>query len=85
MNNWFVFRVQIGEEYKACEFLNKLYDKEESVEFVPQVEVVTKNSQSIRKELTPTFPGYVFTGSILKEKTFVDLAYLYARFSKCVF
>jgi transcriptional antiterminator NusG len=77
--------VQTGEEHKACEFLNKLFDKEESVAFVPQVEIVIKNSQSIRKELRPMFPGYVFTDSILNERVFVNLAYEYARFSKCVF
>lgn len=85
MSNWFVFYVQTGEEHKACELLNKLFDKEESVAFVPQVEIVIKNSQSIRKELRPMFPGYVFTDSIIDEKTFINLAYKYARFSKCIF
>lgn len=85
MSNWFVFHVQTGEEHKACEFLNKLFNKEESVAFVPQVEIVIKNSQSIRKELRPMFPGYVFTDSILDERIFVNLAYKYARFSKCIF
>lgn len=85
MSNWFVFHVQTGEEHKACEFLNKLFDKEESAAFVPQVETVIKGSQSIRKELRPMFPGYVFTDSILDERIFVNLAYKYARFSKCIF
>lgn len=85
MSNWFVFRVQTGEEHKACELLNKLFDKEESVAFVPQVELVIKNSQSIRKERRPMFPGYIFTDSILDERVFVDLAYEYVRFSKCVY
>lgn len=85
MSNWFVFHVQTGEEHKACEFLNKLFNKEESVAFVPQVEIVIKSSQSISKELRPMFPGYIFTDSILDERLFVDLAYKYARFSKCIF
>ncbi|OPX43934.1 hypothetical protein CLHUN_21770 [Ruminiclostridium hungatei] len=85
MSNWFVFHVQTGEEHKACEFLNKLFDKEESVAFVPQVEIVIRNSQSIRKELRPMFPGYVFTDSILEERIFIDFACKYARFSKCIF
>lgn len=85
MSNWFVFYVQTGAEYKACEFLNKLFNQEESVAFVPQVEIVIKNSKSIRKELRPMFPGYVFTDSILDEKIFVDRAYTYARFSSCIF
>jgi transcriptional antiterminator NusG len=83
MSSCFVFHVQTGEEHKACEFLNKLFDKEESVAFVPQVEIVIKNSQSTRKELRPMFPGYVFTDSIFDERVFVNLACKYARFSKC--
>lgn len=85
MSNWYVFRVQTGEENKACKFLNKLYNKEESVAFVPQVEIVIKDSQIVRKELRSMFPGYIFTDSILDERLFVDLAYKYARFSKCIF
>lgn len=85
MNNWYIFYVKTGSEQTACDFLNKLFDKEESVAFVPQVEIVIKNSQSIRKELKPMFPGYVFTDSILEERIFVDFAYKYARFSECIF
>lgn len=85
MSNWFVFHVQNGEEYKACKLLNKLFEKNESVAFVPQVEIVIKNAQSIRKELRPMFPGYVLADSILDESIFVDLAYKYARFSNCIF
>lgn len=85
MSNWFVFRVKTGEEYKACEYLNRLYNKDESVAFVPQVEIIIKNSQSIRRELKPMFPGYVFTDSVLEESIFIDLANRYARFYTCVF
>lgn len=85
MGNWFIFNVQTGKEQTACDFLNKLFDKEESVTFIPQVELVFKNSSSIRKELKPMFPGYVFTDSTLYEKNFINEAYKYARFSKCIF
>ena len=85
MSNWFVFHVKTGEDHKACEFLNKLFNKEESEAFVPQVEVVFKNSNSTRKELRPMFPGYIFTNTILEERIFMDLTYKYVRFSKCIF
>ena len=31
------------------------------------------------------FPGYVFTDSVLGERTFISTAHKYARFSKCIF
>ena len=85
MGNWYVFHVQTGREQTACNFLNKLFDREESIAFIPQVELIFKNSKMIRKELKPMFPGYVFTDSILDEETFIAQAYKYVRFSKCIF
>ncbi len=85
MSNWYVFYVQTGSEQTACEFLNKLFNKEESNAFIPQVELIYKNSRLIRKELKPMFPGYVFTDSAIDERTFITQAYKFARFSKCIF
>jgi transcriptional antiterminator NusG len=36
MGNWYVFHVQTGREQTACDFLNKLFDREESSAFVPK-------------------------------------------------
>jgi transcriptional antiterminator NusG len=85
MSNWYIFHVKTGSEQTACNFLNKLFDKEESVAFIPQVEMILKNSKVTSKYLKPMFPGYVFTDSILKERSFVNLTYKYVRFSKCIF
>lgn len=85
MSNWFVFFVQTGSEQTACDFLNKLFNKEDSNAFIPQVELIFKNSRLIRKELRPMFPGYVFADSTLNERTFITQAYRFTRFSKCIF
>lgn len=85
MGNWYVFYVQTGRERTACNFLNKLFDTEESVAFVPQVELIFKKSRIVRKELKPMFPGYVFTDSILDERKFITQAYKYLRFSNFIF
>lgn len=77
--------MQTGKEQTACDFLNKLFNREESVTFIPQVELTYKNSRLIRKELKPMFPGYVFTDSALDDKNFINEAYKYVRFSKCIF
>lgn len=85
MSNWFVFHVQTGREQTACDFLNKLFDGEESFAFIPQVEISFKNSKFLRKELKPMFPGYVITDSTLDENIFATEIYKYVRFSKCIF
>ena len=85
MSNWYVFYVQTGKEQTACDFLNKLFDKQESVAFIPQVELIFKSSTYVRKEHKPMFPGYVFADSDLSEGIFIKDAYKYARFSKCIF
>lgn len=85
MSNWYVFYVQTGSEQIACNFLNKIFNKEESVAFIPQVEMIFKSSKLIRKELRPMFPGYVFTDSVLSERAFITQAYRFTRFSKCIF
>ncbi|MCX8131615.1 MAG: hypothetical protein N3I35_16165 [Clostridia bacterium] len=65
MSNWYVFNVKVGSEQTACNFLNKLFDKDESVAFIPQVKMIFKNSKVTSEFLKPMFPGYVFTDSIL--------------------
>lgn len=85
MGNWFVFHVQTGKEQTACDFLNKLYKKEESVAFIPQVQIIYRNSKMSQMQLRPLFPGYVFTDSELNEKEFVTLTGRYVKFSKCIF
>lgn len=85
MGNWYVFYVQTGKEQTACDFLNKLLNQEESNAFIPQVELIFKNSKIIRKERKPMFPGYIFTDSILDEETFIMRTYKYVRASKYIF
>ena len=84
MSNWYVFYVQTGREQIACDFLNKLFNKEESIAFIPQAQLIYKTSKFIRKELKPLFPGYVFVDSALDERAFITQAYKVIRFSKCI-
>ncbi len=85
MSNWFVFYVKTGSEQKACDFLNKLLNRKKSSAFIPQVELIFKNSKLISKKLKPMFPGYVFTDSTLEERTFIAQAYSFVGFSKSIF
>lgn len=70
MNNWFVFFVQTGKEETVCKYLNNMFNCLESIAFVPQIELVYKNSKQIYKVLKPMFPGYVFTETNLNAKDF---------------
>lgn len=85
MSNWFVFFVQTGSEQIACEFLNKMFCKEESIAFIPQVKLIYKNSSSMRKEFKPMFPGYVFVDSILDERTFIFKTNKFIHLTKYIF
>lgn len=85
MSGWYVFFVETRQEQTACNFLNKLFNVEKSVAFYPQIKFIFKRSGLISKELKPMFQGYVFVDTVLDEKTFITLAYQYARFSKCIF
>lgn len=85
MSNWFVFYVQTGREQTVSDFLNKVLKRDESVAFVPQVELIYKNSKLIHKELKPMFPGYVFIDSVLDEKSIIDEAHKFVRFSESIF
>lgn len=84
MGNWFVFYVKTGKEQTTCDFLNKLINIEESVAFIPQVEMIFKSSKCTSKYLRPMFPGYVFIDSSINERVFVGLAYKVKRFSNCI-
>jgi len=85
MANWYVFFVETGREQKACDFLNRFFNIEESVAFFPQIELIFRNSKTIRKELKPMFPGYIFTDSVLNETEFITETYKYIRFSECIY
>lgn len=71
MRNWFVFYVKTGKEDEACRYLNDLLDKEESISFVPQVELVYKKTQQIVRILSPMFPSYIFVESNREGKKFI--------------
>lgn len=84
MGNWFVFFVESGREYTACTFLNKLFNVDESVAFVPQVELVFRNSKFVKKELKPMFPGYIFVDTELEGVFFASYTYKLIKYSKCI-
>ncbi len=85
MSNWYVFYVQTGREQLVCDYLNNVMNREESIAFFPQVELIFKNSKVVNKELKPMFPGYVFMDSVLDEKTFITQTHRYSRFSRHIF
>lgn len=79
------FFVETGVEHIACNYLNKLLNDEECVAFVPQIELVFKNSRQIRKELRPMFLGYVFAEANVNARDFIIQTSQIVRWSNCVF
>jgi len=74
MGSWFVFFVQTGKEEAVCESLNDMFSNEESVSFIPKIELIYKNSKQIRKEFKPMFPSYVFVETERDGRSFTSLA-----------
>ena len=72
MCNWFVFFVQTGKEEIVCDYLNKMSSNKGSIEFIPRIQLICKNSKQVRKELKPMFPGYVFYKTKVDAESFVS-------------
>ena len=72
MSSWFVFFVQTGKERVICNYLNEMIGDEETVAFIPLIELIYKNSRQVRKELKPMFPGYILAESVIDERKFVS-------------
>lgn len=69
--NWYVLFVQTGKEYKVEKFLTKCLDSNVFSPFVPMHEKLYKISGTIRKEVKPLFPGYVFIESEIPDQDFI--------------
>ncbi len=74
MCKWFVFFTHTGKEHAVCNYLNGMFDDERTVAFVPQVELVYKNSGQTYKKLKPMFPGYVLAESVMDSTKFARKA-----------
>ncbi len=68
---WYVLFVQTGREHKVEIFLKEWFDAEILVPFVPLQEILFKKAGTVKKQLKPLFPGYVFIESELTSQEFL--------------
>ncbi len=68
---WYVFFVQTGREHKVEQFLKEQLDSHLFMPFVPLQETLFKIAGTVKKELKPLFPGYVFVESELTSQEFI--------------
>ncbi|TYQ17903.1 UNVERIFIED_CONTAM: transcriptional antiterminator NusG [Acetivibrio alkalicellulosi] len=68
---WYVIFVQTGREYRVEEILRGQLDSEVFTPFVPLQEMIFRKGGTIKKELKPLFPGYVFVESKLISQEFI--------------
>lgn len=68
---WYILFVQTGREYKVERFLKERLDSNYFMPFIPLHEMLFKKSGTVRKELKPLFPGYVFVETDLDGKEFI--------------
>lgn len=67
---WYVLFVQTGREHKVEQLLKEQLESEVFIPFVPLQEILFKKDGSVKKELQPLFPGYVFVESELSSEGF---------------
>ncbi|MCX8131317.1 MAG: antiterminator LoaP [Clostridia bacterium] len=68
---WYILHVQTGREYNVEELLRKRLDSNIFMPFIPLQESLFKIAGTVKKELKPLFPGYVFVESELSEQEFM--------------
>lgn len=69
---WYVLFVKTGREQKVEQFLKKRLDTDTFSPFIPLAESLFKVSGTLKKELRPLFPGYVFVESEAAEQEFIE-------------
>lgn len=69
--DWYVLFVLTGKEHKVEKLLKKSLDQNVFIPFIPLQERLFKISGSIKKEIKPLFPGYVFIESETSSQEFI--------------
>lgn len=69
---WYVLFARTGREHKVEQFLIKQLDSDLFEPFVPLSETIFKTSGTVKKEIKPLFPGYVFIESGVSQQQFID-------------
>ncbi len=68
---WYILFVRTGRELRVEKFLRERLDTDVFVSFVPLHEYLFMSKGTIKRELKPLFPGYVFIESELSCKEFI--------------
>ncbi len=68
---WYVLFVQTGREHKIENFLKEQLDSNLFIPFVPLQETLFRIAGTVKKELKPLFPGYIFVESELTSQEFI--------------
>lgn len=70
---WYVLFVRTGREQKVEKLLKKRLGTDVFVPFVPLYERLFKISETVKKELKPLFPSYVFIESEVSDQEFLKI------------
>lgn len=82
---WYVLFVKSGKERKVEQYLRKELNADISIPFIPLQEILFKKAGSVKKEIRPLFPGYVFVESMLPGRDFLEeIKYLINRSSDII-
>lgn len=70
---WYVLFVRTGREYKVEKFLKERLDANIFMPFIPLHEKIFKTAGTVKKELKPLFPSYVFIESEIPGQEFIKM------------
>jgi len=68
---WYVFFVRTGREERVEKFLKERLNTDVFIPFVPLHEKIFKMANTLKKELKPLFPSYVFIESEMSNQEFM--------------
>lgn len=68
---WYVLFVRTGREEKIEQLLKKQLNTDTCIPFIPLHEKLFRRSGTVKKEIKPLFPGYVFIESSLSSYEFI--------------
>lgn len=68
---WYVLFVRTGQEEKVKEYLRERLDSNVFTPFVPLQEIILKISGTLKREVNPLFPSYVFIQSEVSSQEFI--------------
>ncbi len=68
---WYILFVKTGREHRVEKYFKKIAEIDVAKPFIPMHEFLFKFSGTVKREVRPLFPGYVFIESVMRGDEFL--------------